>query len=156
QEHRGDWAPGRHWPHLHPPRAKVVDHLPHRRAQRLPRPAPAGPPERADATDVEANHRYVAPPTARPGPEDEPRPARGEFQDLEGELRNFAHGDVIPGRDVVSLELLRTFLVGEEHGVDHVVDVDIRLALRAVSQDLERVGPLQQTPDEVEADAVRL
>ena len=47
--------------------------------------------------------------------------------------------------------------MGQQHRTDNVAHIDIRLALPAVAQDAQLGRILSQpTPDEVEADAMRL
>src|SRR5262245_62172200 len=134
----------------------ILDEVEHRGAQRLARAPAASPAEGLDALGVEAHDRDVALPAAGSARESVLGGRGRETEALEREVGDLRDGDVVAGGDVVRQERRVGATVGEEDGIEHVVDVDVRLALAAVAEDVEVTRSREQLPNEVEPDSVGL
>ena len=75
---------------------------------------------------------------------------------LGGQFRDFRDGYVVACRDVVDGVAFFPVSMSHQNGIDDVIDVDVALALLAVSQDIEPFRILQQASNEVEADPMCL
>src|SRR5215210_1398646 len=140
---------------LEPAGTDVLDEIGHRLLQGLTRRSLAAPAERADPVSAQPHDRHVAPPTARAAGELVASGAQLEADALHGEVRDLADADVVTGRDVEGVVGPLAHMRGQ-HRVDHVLDVDVRLALGAVAENSQRARVGEQAADEVEPDAVGL
>ncbi len=93
-------------------------------------------PSAADPVGVEADDGDVALPAAVAAGVLVAGRRRVEPDGLDGEVGDLGDRDVVAGRDVERRVAARSPRCAVEHGVDDVVDVDVRLALRAVAEDL--------------------
>ena len=103
----------------------------------MPRRALILPAQRTDAVGTEANDRDIAFPAAVPARVIELGASRGQADHVHGDLGDLGDSDIVPGRDVEYGEGLLGQVGRVQDGLDDIVDVDVRLALLAVTQDAQ-------------------
>src|SRR5271154_4772311 len=141
---------------LEPSQPRVFQHRAQRDTQCLPCVAPAAPAQVANAVRVQTHHRNVALPAAVPTRVFDADALFRETHHFHGQPGDLVDGDVVAGGNVIDLEILSSDLMRLEDRFHHVIDVDIRLALRTIPQYAEPVRLSAQPANEIEPDAVRL
>src|SRR5450755_3019312 len=111
------------------------------------------PAEAADAAAVEEDERAVADPSSFPA---RVRELRRNAEMLADPADGVVHFAVLVGPEVEDVDLVGRAVDGDQHRVDAILDVHVRLLLPAVAEDAERCRIAAKTRVEVEHVAVRI
>src|SRR5262249_50603630 len=117
---------------------------------------PTPPTDPANTFGREPHDRHIAFPTTIAAGVAKLHGSRSKPKHLYGQLGNLGNRDIVTACDVVDVVGTLAFSVRRQHGFDHVINMDVGLALPTIAQDIEMCWIDEQPLDEVVTYPMRL